>query len=167
VEQRVRFAEHAEPHAFGVTWLGFHTVRAADVEAAARSTVFLSETSEVQPDACLIRLEAGGPRLPPDGYLEGPPQLVLEVAKRAADYDLGAKLELYRRTGVLEYVIWRTLDGAIDWLRLSGDRYERLAPDERGGIQSEVFPGLRLNVSRMLAGDMAGVLKELEQRTEP
>lgn len=31
-------------------------------------------------------------------------------------------------------------------------------PDERGIIESRVFPGLRLNVDRLMAEDLAGVL---------
>jgi hypothetical protein len=33
----------------------------------------------------------------------------------------------------------------------------RVEPDARGVIESEAFPGLRLDVGRMLAGDVAGV----------
>ena len=53
------------------------------------------------------------------------------------------------------------LDHAIDWFRLRGGRYVRLEPDAHGLIHSEVFPGLRLAVAKMLAGDSAGVIAEL------
>ena len=38
----------------------------------------------------------------------------------------------------------------------------RVEPDSRGVIESEVFTGLRLNVQKMLDGDLAGVVAELE-----
>ena len=41
-----------------------------------------------------------------------------------------------------------------------------LEPDARGVIASEVFPGLRLAVGRMLAGDDVGVLAELTGQGE-
>ena len=56
------------------------------------------------------------------------------------------------------------LDGAFDWFRLQSGEYVRIEPDERGIIESDVFPGLRLNVAKLLAGDLAGVLAELEAR---
>ena len=55
-------------------------------------------------------------------------------------------------------------DRAIDWFRLGEGAYERVEPDERGVIESATFPGLRLQVAKMLAGDLAGVPAELEPR---
>ena len=62
-----------------------------------------------------------------------------------------------------EYIVWRVLNQALDWLRLDEGEYREVEPDERGVIESSVFPGLRLNVAKMLAGDDAGVLAELDQ----
>lgn len=59
-----------------------------------------------------------------------------------------------------EYIVWRVYDAAIDWFELRDGKYERMEPDERGVIESKVFPGLRLDVAKMLAGDLAGVLAE-------
>jgi Uma2 family endonuclease len=70
-------------------------------------------------------------------------------------------MRAYRRNRVREYVVWRVLDGAIDWFRLDNGGYVRVNPDEHGIIESETFPGLRLHVPKMLAGDLAGVLAEL------
>lgn len=58
------------------------------------------------------------------------------------------------------------LDGAIDWFRLVEGQYVRVEPDATGVIESDAFPGLQLNVPKMLADDLAGVLAELE-RTAP
>jgi Uma2 family endonuclease len=86
---------------------------------------------------------------------------VVEVAASSASYDLHEKLRAYRRNGVREYVVWRVVDRAVDWFRLHEGQYLRVQPDARGVIASEIFDGLRLNVSRLLAGDMAAVLAEL------
>jgi hypothetical protein len=50
----------------------------------------------------------------------------------------------------------------IDWFRLRADKYVWVEPSEDGIIESEVFPGLRLAVDRMLNGDHATVLAVLD-----
>jgi Uma2 family endonuclease len=127
--------------------------------------VYLTQASEVQPDAFLFYdpPPPGGGRLTTDGYLDGPPQLVFEVAASSASYDLHDKKEAYRLAGVPEYIVWRTLDKQINWFRLRNGEYELVEPDANGVIESALFPGLRLAVAKMLAGDLAGVLAELER----
>src|SRR5207248_9835844 len=111
-------------------------------------TVRLDANTEVQPDACLWQEEPGGPHRGAGDYLEGAPQLVVEVAASSASYDLHDKKEAYRRAGVREYVVWRVVDGAIDWFRLQAGAYVPVEPDARGLVESQVFPGLRLDVAK-------------------
>jgi Uma2 family endonuclease len=144
-----------------ITWLGAYQALHPEARLGDNATVLLDDGNEVQPDALLWREEPGGPRLTDKHYLEGPPQLVVEIAARSASYDLHDKLRAYERNGVREYVVWRVLDGMIDWHRLNQGTYEWVEPDDRGSIESESFPGLRLNIPRMLAGDIAAVLAEL------
>ncbi len=158
VASPVRFDRHAEQHFLVITWLGTYVATTPGLRAGDNSTVFLDGGNEVQPDAFLWRPEPGGPRLTDDGYIEGAPQLVVEIAASSVSYDLHDKLEAYRRNGVLEYVVWRTLDRAIDWFRLRNGTYVRIEPDADGIVESEQFPGLRLHVLSMLAGDLATVL---------
>lgn len=129
------------------------------------ATVRLDLDNEPQPDA-LLRLEpaAGGhSRVNEDDYIEGAPELIVEIAASSASYDLHEKLRVYRRNGVQEYVVWRVYDKQVDWFRLVNEDYVSLAPDASGVIHSQVFPGLRLAVSALLAGDLAAVLAELQQ----
>ncbi len=165
VASPVRNSAHGEPVSDVVAWLSVYASRHPEVRKATDATVLLDADNEMQPDALLYFREApkGGARPTSDDYIEGPPQLVVEVAASSASYDLHDKLRAYRRAGVLEYVVWRTLDEAIDWLRLQDGEYVRVQPNERGVIESSVFPGLRLHVAKMLAGDLGGVLAELEQ----
>ena len=58
------------------------------------------------------------------------------------------------------------LVGRCDHLLRVDGRYVPVEPDARGVIESEAFPGLRLNVAKMLAGDLAGVLADLEPRAD-
>jgi Uma2 family endonuclease len=144
---RVR-VDHAEAHAKMVGWLGVYSAKHTECHVGDSGTVRLAPDSEVQPDACVCRWEAGGPRIDDEDFVDGAPQLIVEVAASSASYDLHDKKEAYRRAGVHEYVVWRVMDGAIDWLRLRDGEYVLVAPDARGVIESEAFPGLRLNWRR-------------------
>jgi Uma2 family endonuclease len=154
---------HGQPHGRIVGWLATYQARHPELQVHVDVSVLLDADNEVQPDAFLLHEEPGGPRMNAEGYVEGAPQLVVEVAVSSASYDLHDKLRAYRRSGVREYVVWRVQDDAIDWLVLREGAYERVEPDAAGVIESETFPGLRLHVARMLAGDLAGVLAELER----
>ena len=166
VASPVRFGMHGRQHAAVITWLGTYAARTRGVQLGDNATVYLDDESEVQPDAFLFRdpPPTGGARVTEDGYIQGAPQLIAEVAASSASYDLHDKMETYRRAGVPEYIVWRVLDKQIDWFRLRAGRYVPLEPDARSVLTSEVFPGLRLNVAKLLAGDNAGVLAEFAPR---
>ena len=158
---RVRTTAHGEPHALVVGWLGLYAAEKPDLHVANSTTVFLDERNEVQPDAVLLRFEPGVVRETEDDFVEGAPQLIVEVALSSASYDLHDKKEAYRRSRVREYVVLRTLDDALDWFELRDGAYARREPDERGIIESGQFPGLRLHVPSLLARDAAGVIGAL------
>lgn len=164
VASPVRQAGHGGEHAIAILWMGTYAARVPGLDVGDNSTVFLDADNEVQPDAFLFwrDLAKGGAHLTADGYVEGAPPLVFEIAASSASYDLHDKLRAYRRAGTPEYIVWRTLDTAIDWFRLHEGEYIRVEPDHQGMIESSVFPGLRLNVPAMLARDRAGVLAALE-----
>jgi Uma2 family endonuclease len=162
VPSPVRLGLHSEPHVRITIWLGTYWIRHPGLRMGDNATVYLDERTEVQPDAFLCREEPGGPVVSAEDYVEGAPQLIVEVAASSASYDVHDKLEAYRRNGVREYVVWRVLDGAIDWLRLQDGSYVQVMPDAQGVIESETFTGLRLHILKMLAGDVAGVLAELD-----
>ena len=121
--------------------------------------------NEAQPDGILcIDSELGGAtRIGDDDYLEGPPELIVEVAASSASYDLGDKKNAYRRNGVKEYIAWRVLDGEIDWFINRPSGYEPLAINDQRRYQSETFPGLWLDLDAMLSGDLGKVLAVLQE----
>lgn len=165
VPSPVSFKQHGEQHAAFVTWLGVYTASTPGVNVADNSTLRLDLDNEPQPDAALfIAGQRGGQaQVDEDGYIAGAPELVAEVAASSESYDLGPKLHVYRRNGVREYVVWRVRDEEIDWFALREGRYEPLAPDERGILRSEVFPGLALDRAAMLRLDLAAVLGTLSE----
>jgi Uma2 family endonuclease len=162
VASPVGWPTHSEPNGWIMTWLGVYAAKHPGTHMGDNGTVRLDANNEVQPDACLWREEPGGPHIGADHFVYGAPQLVVEIAASSASYDLHDKKEAYRRAGVREYVVWRVTNGAIDWFRLRDGEYVLVAPDARGLIESEAFPGLRLDVPKLLAGDVAGVLAALE-----
>jgi Uma2 family endonuclease len=155
---------HAEPHAMIQTVLLVYAASTPGIRGADNATVRLDLDNEPQPDVSLcIEPAAGGrSRVSGDDYLEGAPELVVEVAASSASIDLHDKLRAYRRNGVQEYVVWRVLDRQIDWFVLSDGEYRPLTADSAGTIESHVFPGLRLAVDALLQGDTARVLMELQ-----
>jgi hypothetical protein len=73
--------------------------------------------------------------------------------------DLNMKLDVYRRCGVREYIVWRVQDRAVDWFVLRGEEYQRLEAGADGVHRSEVFPGLWLDAAALARDDMARVLE--------
>ncbi len=163
----VRLDRHAEPDTLAQTWLGCYMIATPGVKAGSNATVRLSADEVPQPDILLRILPGcgGQSHMDKDGYLRGAPELAFEVAASSASIDARQKLLTYRRAGVLEYVVWRTQNGALDWWKLEEDEYIPLLPDEAGIIRSETFPGLWLNVNALLAGDGATMLATLNQGT--
>lgn len=158
-------AVHAEKHGDLLNWLGAYSAATPGVAVLDNATVRLDLDNEPQPDA-LLRIESeiiGQSRVDADGYLAGPPELVAEVAASSAAYDLHDKLHVYRRNGVLEYLVWRVYDGEFDWFVLTEDEYRPLAPDAAGILRSRTFPGLRLARRALLDGDFGAVLAELSK----
>lgn len=161
----VRFGQHGQPHARLLTWLGTYAAFTQGVRLGDNATVRLDADTEPQPDALLrIEPEVGGhSRISADDYIEGAPELVAEISASTASYDLHEKMDAYRRAGVKEYLVWRVDDGQFDWFVLRDGAYMRLAPDASGEMTSQTFPGLRLAVPALLAGDMAQVVEELQK----
>ena len=157
----VRHEGHGRQHFTLNWWLGGYIVATPGVEASDNATVRLDLDNEPQPDLLLRVRHNGQSHVDEDGFIDGAPELVAEVASSSVGYDLHQKLHTYRRHGVREYVVWRTRDNAIDWFILRDGRYERLPLDEKGMYRSETFPGLWLDAVAMLRGDLATVLKVL------
>jgi Uma2 family endonuclease len=149
---------HATAHSLIVTWLGIYAARTPGTMLLDNATTRLDADNIFQPDAALRRTEGGTSRAGEDGYLDGPPELVVELASSSAAIDLHAKRHVYRRSGVQEYVVWLIREERLLWLALREGEYEPLEPDAEGLIRSRAFAGLRLAVPALLAGDLAAVL---------
>jgi Uma2 family endonuclease len=165
VASPVRIKRHGEPHGDMITWLGLYKVATPGIMLGDNPTVRLDLDNEPQPDG-LLRIEeakGGQSRISEDDYIEGAPELVVEIASSSASYDLHDKLWAYRRNGVREYLVWLTQEQAFRWYLLQAGEYVLQQPDELGILRSRVFPGLQLAVEALLGGDMQQVLVVLQE----
>lgn len=162
----VRFEQHGRPHFNIITWLGTYCAATPGIlPGGDNTTIRLDLENEVQPDA-LLRLEpayGGSSRVTEDDYLEGPPELIVEIAASSAAYDLHDKRRVYARNGVQEYVAVQMYEQRVDWFILREEGYETLTPDADGVLHSEVFPGLWLQPDALWTGDLAAMLAVLQE----
>jgi Uma2 family endonuclease len=165
VPSPVRIKRHAEPHADIVTWLGLYKAATPGIMLGDNATVRLDVNNEPQPDALLRIDEAfgGQSRISEDDSIEGPPELMVEIASSSASYDLHDKLRAYCRNGVREYLVWLVQENQFRWYILDKGEYRQQPPDTAGMLSSPFFPGLRLAVQALLQGNLQQVLLVLQQ----
>lgn len=161
----VRSSSHGQPHAAMIGWLFTYCSATPETSLDDNTTVRLDAENELQPDACLRLGESvgGQSRLSEDDYIEGAPELIVEIAASSATYDLHDKKRAYRRNRVQEYIVWQVLERKIDWFSLQNGEYVSLLVDERGIVRSKVFPGLWLAVTALLSREIAQVLAVLQE----
>ncbi|MGJ3251630.1 MAG: Uma2 family endonuclease [Elainellaceae cyanobacterium] len=158
----LRFKSHGEPHGDLATWLGTYKAFTPGVVLGIEPTVRLDLENEPHPDAVLL-VPGRQARIGAEDYIEGAPELIVEVAASSAAIDLHDKKRAYRRNQVQEYIVWRTLERQLDWFLLEADEYQAQRLDDQGIVRSRIFPGLWLAVSALLAGEMTTVLTVLQQ----
>ncbi|NJR61132.1 MAG: Uma2 family endonuclease [Cyanobacteria bacterium CRU_2_1] len=158
----LRIKSHGEPHGLLITWLGTYRAFTPRIVLGDSPTVRLDPDNEPQPDAVLF-VPGRQATISAEDYIEGAPELVVEVAASSAAIDLHDKKRAYRRNYVQEYLVWRTLESQFDWFILQADEYVPLVVDDRGMIRSQIFPGLWLAVPALLAGNMSLVLSGLQE----
>jgi hypothetical protein len=160
----VSFEEHGEQHAHLILWLGTYRAHTPGVRVGANATVRLDPINEPQPDAVLfIEPDSGGQVTLTDGYIRGSPELAGEVAASSVSIDRNAKLRAYQRNGICEYLLWRVEDQVIEWNVLRAGQYSLLTPGPDHILRSELFPGLWLDPTALVAGDLVRVLAVLQQ----
>jgi Uma2 family endonuclease len=161
----IRADYHGDPHFDFIGWLATYRSVTPGIRGSDNATLRLDHFNEPQPDA-LLRLEpalGGRSRIGEDGYLEGPPEFILEIAASSASYDMNQKKAVYARHGVLEYLVVLTYEERVTWFVLREGVYEELAADADGILRSEIFPGLWLKLAAIWANDLATVLAVLHK----
>jgi hypothetical protein len=160
----------AEEHAVPDNHLqGIFFVYAAQTPGIASSssvtTILPSQTTGLEPDAMLRVLPANGgaSTIGADKFVHGTPELLAEISFTSGARDFGKKFDTYQAEGVPEYLVWRTEEQEVHWFALKRKKYVALKPHTDGTLRSEQFPGLWLDVTALLAGDMAKVLATLQR----
>lgn len=161
----LHYDSHAEPHAIIITWLGNYCAATRGVRLGDNATVRLDIDNEVQPAVLLWLPErlGGQASLSSNDYLEGAPELIVEIAASSSSYDLHQKRQIYRRHGVQEYVVWQVYERRVDWFILTEGEYVAQSRDAEGLLRSQRFPGLVLDVVALLKRDLATVLSQLQR----
>lgn len=161
----LRHRQHGQPHGLMLGWLSGYHCETPGLEFGVSASVELDDANEPQPDCYLFLPTAlgSGASVNAAGYLEGPPDLVAEIAASTASIDLHKKKQVYERHGVQEYIVWRTTEGVLDWFVLEDGRYTELDPDAAGILRSRRCPGLWLDFAAMIRSDAKRVHEVLDQ----
>lgn len=160
-----RYVQHSAPHFAVIGWLFAYCAATPGVDGGDNSTLRLDMENEPQPDV-LLRLSpqlGGRSFVAADGYLEGVPELIVEIAASTASYDMNQKRHVYARNGVPEYLVYLSYEQRVVWYVLREEGYAPLAPGDDGILRSEIFPGLWLDPQALLDGNLAAVLATLQQ----
>ena len=152
----VRIKNHARPHAVLAHWLMLFEEETPGVFAFDNGSVRLDGDNEPQPDLalCIESGFGGQASISDDDYLEGAPELAIEIAGSSTAYDLHQKKGAYRRNGVREYLVWITGEERIVWWELHDGEYREISAEADGVLKSRVFPGLWLDAAALLRGDL-------------
>jgi Uma2 family endonuclease len=156
---------HSGPQAKVIALMSVYAAQTPGLEVHGPTTVHVSTLNNPEPDALLrILPEYGGASsLGEDDYIDGPPELLVEISNTTGARDLSIRFDAYEAEGVKEYLVWRTNKNEMHWFVLRRKKYVPLVGDTNGVLKSETFPGLWLDVPQLLANDMAAALATLQQ----
>jgi len=143
--------------------LGLYKAYTPGTEGGQNQTTVLGEKSEPQPDLLLrILYECGGQSsYNDDDYLEGPPELVVEVAHSTRSIDMNRKRRDYLAAMVQEYLVLCVEEQVIHWFHFPSKR--ELKANKQGVLKSRVFPGLWIDCPSLLARDSTKLITTVQQ----
>jgi Uma2 family endonuclease len=153
--------DHSDPHSVLIWCLMTYRMATPGVRSLNETTVHIDGDNDLQPDVGLfIDPNVGGQTRYVGSYPAGAPELVVEVAETTASRDLGPKFEVYRRAGVLEYLVWETRKKSIHAFVNQEGQFKAAKADE-SIFRSKSFPGLWLDLAAMTADELAKVQSTL------
>lgn len=155
--------EHGKFHAELAAALTSYEAETPGVELLDNASTILGAESEVQPDLLLrILAECGGrSRVTSDGYIAGPPELIVEIAHSTRAIDMHQKRDDYRSAGVREYLVLCVRERELHWLDFKSRR--PLRADPQGICRSRAYPGLWFNGAALLDQSRRAVLATIEE----
>jgi Uma2 family endonuclease len=160
---------HKDPHSKAQQlvshWLGEYAEATPGTDALLNNTQILGPDSEPEPDGCLFILpEYGGQvHIDKDEYLNGAPELIVEVGSATESIDLNRKKLDYQKAGVREYVVLALRTQQVFWFIRQRGQYKEVPLPADGIFRSRVFPGLWLDAEAILSSDRRRVLAALRE----
>ena len=145
---------HGRAHLPTLVWLDYYAENTPGLEVLDNASTAMGLKSEPQPDVLLrILPEFGGQTQTDQRFVDGVPELIVEISHTSRYTDLGPKFDDYERVGVREYIVRAIGPDEIHWFVLRKGRFVDLEPGTDGIYRSEIFPGLWLDPGTLLAGD--------------
>ena len=154
---------HGNRHLLLGSLLAAYEARTTGVEAGDNVTILLGDEEEPQPDLYVRILPAHGgqSRTTDDDYLDGAPELVIEITHSTYAIDLHHKKDDYARHGVREYVVWTLADDRLHWFDLRNNT--PLSTEADGVLRLRTFPGLWIDGPALFARDYDRLMGTLQQ----
>jgi Uma2 family endonuclease len=156
---------HSKTQQMIAQWLGGYAVATPGTDTLVNNTQILGPDSEPEPDGCLfITPEQGGQvYIDADEYLNGAPELIVEVSSSTESIDLNRKKLDYQKAGVREYVVLALRMQQVFWFVRQRGKYREVPLPADGIFRSRVFPGLWLDAEAILGNDRRRLLAALRQ----
>lgn len=132
------------------------------IQVTHNASAILGEESEPQPDLAMRILPGygGQSRTTDDDYLEGAPELVVEVAHSRRALAMHSKRKDYRRNGVIEYLVLLVEEQEVHWFDFRDDE---IRPNREGISRSRVFPGFWVDIEALLRRDSDRLMEVLQE----
>jgi hypothetical protein len=149
-----------------IGWLGVYSASTRFLLPGAHGHVALDDRNELQPDAILaVRPEAGGTVvLDATGVVRSAPDFAADVFTTTNATLLPKRIAAHERGGTLEYLVWYAEHKCVDWLVRERGEFVAMNPDPADGLlKSVAFPGLWLDATALLNGDLDTVLAALQR----
>ena len=156
---------HPKAQENAVAWIWTYRQSTPGTESGDNATVILGKNCEPQPDVLLMISpdNGGSATVNQNGYVEGPPELIVEIASSTEAYDLHSKKRDYEKHGVQEYVVIALRQKKAYWFSREGEKYVDLPAGEDGIYRSHAFPGLWLDPQAVLEDNGSRLMKVLQQ----
>jgi Uma2 family endonuclease len=152
--------QHANRDSLIIWWLTQYAHATSGCHSGNNAT-WLMLGSAPQPDAFLRILPEHGGQSRIEQYFTGAPELAVEICVTSTEIDFGAKLRLYQRAGVREYITVESLTNRLVWRLLENGVYVNQPVPADGIYRSQVFPGLWLDIAVFWADDGPKMLATL------
>ncbi len=135
--------EHSEAYKSVVLWLNEYSKATPGTNMLFNNTQILGKDSEPQPDACLFITSEYGGRVHKDqeGFLNGAPELIVEVSASTESIDLNSKKLDYEKASVLEYVVLALRMKQVFWFVRKRGKYMEIPLPSDGIFHSHQFHG--------------------------